>query len=116
MSTTAAVMGTGSWGTAFAAALADAGTSVTMWGRRADSVAQINARCHEGYLPGILLPAGLRASTDPPAALAGADLGALACPSVAPPRHLQGRNPPPTLCRPPRRWGPVPPRPPASRW
>ena len=36
---TATVMGTGSWGTAFAAALADAGTSVTMWGRRADSVA-----------------------------------------------------------------------------
>ena len=31
MSTTAAVMGTGSWGTAFAAALADAGTAVTMW-------------------------------------------------------------------------------------
>jgi glycerol-3-phosphate dehydrogenase (NAD(P)+) len=38
MSTTAAVMGTGSWGTAFAAALADAGTAVTMWGRRADIV------------------------------------------------------------------------------
>jgi hypothetical protein len=56
MSTTAAVMGTGSWGTAFAAALADAGTAVTMWGRRADSVAQINAGSNEDYLPGIPLP------------------------------------------------------------
>jgi two-component system chemotaxis sensor kinase CheA len=43
---TATVMGTGSWGTAFAAALADAGTSVTMWGRRADSVAQA---ARDGY-------------------------------------------------------------------
>ena len=31
----AAVFGTGSWGTAYAAVLADAGTPVTMWGRRA---------------------------------------------------------------------------------
>ena len=32
--TSAAVYGTGSWGTAFASVLADAGTNVTMWGRR----------------------------------------------------------------------------------
>jgi len=90
MSTTAAVMGTGSWGTAFAAALADAGTSVTMWGRRADSVAQINAGCNEDYLPGILLPEGIRASTDPQEALAGADIVVLAVPSQTLRANLSG--------------------------
>ena len=32
--TKATVMGSGSWGTAFAAVMADAGTDVTMWSRR----------------------------------------------------------------------------------
>ena len=32
--TRAGVFGTGSWGTAFALVLADAGTDVVMWGRR----------------------------------------------------------------------------------
>ena len=81
MSTTAAVMGTGSWGTAFAAALADAGTAVTMWGRRADSVAQINAGSNEDYLPGIPLPDGIRATIDPQEALTEADIVVLAVPS-----------------------------------
>ena len=40
--TTAAVFGTGSWGTAFAAVLADAGTDVRMWGRRSEVVDAIN--------------------------------------------------------------------------
>src|SRR5690606_21043860 len=33
--TTAAVLGTGGWGTTFAAVLADAGNAVTLWGRSA---------------------------------------------------------------------------------
>ena len=41
--TSAAVYGTGSWGTAYASVLADAGTSVTKWGRRQEVVDQINA-------------------------------------------------------------------------
>ena len=40
--TTAAVLGTGAWGTTFAQVLADAGVSVTMWGRNADTIAFIN--------------------------------------------------------------------------
>ena len=36
--TRASVFGTGSWGTAFALVLADAGTDVVMWGRRAGAV------------------------------------------------------------------------------
>ena len=40
--TRVAVFGTGSWGTAFAAVLADAGSQVRMWGRRAELVDEIN--------------------------------------------------------------------------
>jgi glycerol-3-phosphate dehydrogenase (NAD(P)+) len=79
--TRAAVMGTGSWGTAFAATLADAGTTVTMWGRRPDSVAQINAGCNTDYLPGIALPDGISATPDAGEALEGADIVVLAVPS-----------------------------------
>ena len=44
--TTAAVFGTGSWGTAYAMVLADAGTTVRMWGRRQEMVDQINSGCN----------------------------------------------------------------------
>ena len=37
-----AVMGSGSWGTAFAMILADAGGDVVMWSRDADLARQIN--------------------------------------------------------------------------
>ena len=77
----AAVMGTGSWGTAFAATLADAGTSVVMWGRRQDSVDQINAGCNADYLPDLQLPEGMSATTDPIKALEDADIVVLAVPS-----------------------------------
>ena len=79
--TRAAVYGTGSWGTAFATLLADAGADVTMWGRRAAVVDQINAGCNEAYLPDHRLPAGIRATTDPAAAAEGADHVVLAVPS-----------------------------------
>ena len=61
----AAVLGAGSWGTAFAKVLAEAGTDVTIWARRAE-VAQAIGERHENpdYLPGIALPASLRATTD----------------------------------------------------
>ncbi|MGL5819737.1 MAG: NAD(P)H-dependent glycerol-3-phosphate dehydrogenase [Phycicoccus sp.] len=79
--TRAAVYGTGSWGTAFAAVLADAGTPVTMWGRRPDVVEQVNAGVNEDYLPQLRLPATVRATGDPEEAGAGADLVVLAVPS-----------------------------------
>ncbi|WP_299441597.1 NAD(P)H-dependent glycerol-3-phosphate dehydrogenase [uncultured Phycicoccus sp.] len=77
----AAVYGTGSWGTAFAAVLADAGTPVTMWGRRAEVVDAINAGVNEEYLPELRLPDTVRATTDPAEAAAGADVVVLAVPS-----------------------------------
>jgi glycerol-3-phosphate dehydrogenase (NAD(P)+) len=79
--THAAVYGTGSWGTAFAAVLADAGTSVRMWGRRAEVVGQINAGTNEDYLPELRLPSTVTATTDPEEAAAGADIVVLAIPS-----------------------------------
>lgn len=79
--TSAAVYGTGSWGTAYASVLADAGTSVTMWGRRQEVVDQINAGTNEDYLPELRLPSNIRATSDPFEAAAGADIVVLAVPS-----------------------------------
>ncbi|MEU9604547.1 NAD(P)H-dependent glycerol-3-phosphate dehydrogenase [Streptomyces sp. NPDC048057] len=78
----AAVFGTGSWGTAYGMVLADAGCRVTLWGRRAELAEAVNTtRTNPDYLPGIELPAGLRATTDPAEALDGADFTVLAVPS-----------------------------------
>ena len=77
-----AVMGSGSWGTAFAMILADAGGDVVMWSRDADIVRQINDdHVNESYHPGIRLPAGLRATSDEREALDGAPLVVLAVPA-----------------------------------
>jgi glycerol-3-phosphate dehydrogenase (NAD(P)+) len=79
--TKVAVFGTGSWGTAFACILADAGSTVRMWGRRQDAVDQINAGVNTDYLPGVPLPRGITASSDPEEVTAGADIVVLAVPS-----------------------------------
>ena len=73
MSARAAVLGTGSWGTAFAATMADSGSTVVMWGRRQEVVDQVNAGSNTSYLPGIALPQGIRATVDPAEALDGED-------------------------------------------
>ncbi|MYR40484.1 NAD(P)H-dependent glycerol-3-phosphate dehydrogenase [Streptomyces sp. SID5910] len=74
-----AVYGAGSWGTAFSAVLADAGREVTLWGRRAELVDAINATGVNGdYLPGVQLPRGVRATTDPAEAAREADIAVLA--------------------------------------
>jgi glycerol-3-phosphate dehydrogenase (NAD(P)+) len=80
--TRAAVFGTGNWGTAFSLVLADAGTDTVLCGRRADVVEQIE-RDHQNpeYLPGIALPEAVRATTDPAAALEGADFLVLTIPA-----------------------------------
>jgi glycerol-3-phosphate dehydrogenase (NAD(P)+) len=78
----AAVLGTGAWGTTFAAVLADAGCDVAIWGRSAAVCAQItNEHRNEARLPGIDLPAGVWASTDAARVLADVDLVAIAIPS-----------------------------------
>ena len=93
--TRVAVLGSGSWGTAFAQVLADAGSEVTIWGRRAEVCASINDR-HENpdYLPGISLPESIRATHDPAGALDAAEVVVLAVPSQ-------------TLCDNLERWTPL---------
>jgi glycerol-3-phosphate dehydrogenase (NAD(P)+) len=78
----AAVLGAGSWGTAFAKVLVDAGNEVMLWARRPELAAQINEEHrNDGYLPGIDLPPALVATHDAAAATDGADLVAIAIPS-----------------------------------
>ncbi len=80
--TRVAVLGTGSWGTAFALVLADAGCEVTMWGRRSELTEQISLEHVNGdYLPDVVLPVSIRATTDPAEAMAAADVVVLAVPS-----------------------------------
>jgi glycerol-3-phosphate dehydrogenase (NAD(P)+) len=80
--TRVAVFGTGSWGTAFAAVLADAGSQVQMWGRRAELVDEINqSHVNSGYLPDLVLPGSISATTDPREAVNGVEIVVLAIPS-----------------------------------
>ncbi|HET7305865.1 MAG TPA: NAD(P)H-dependent glycerol-3-phosphate dehydrogenase [Segeticoccus sp.] len=80
--TRSAVFGTGSWGTAFATILADAGGQVRLWGRRPELVEQINAtRANPDYLPDLHLPDAVRATSDPAEALDRAEVLIIAVPS-----------------------------------
>ncbi|MGI5471082.1 NAD(P)H-dependent glycerol-3-phosphate dehydrogenase [Streptomyces sp. CA-132043] len=80
--TRCAVYGMGSWGTAFAMVLADAGCEVTLWGRRAELAEAVNTtRTNPDYLPGVELPQTVRATTDPAEAAEGAEFTVLAVPS-----------------------------------
>ncbi|TWD75425.1 glycerol-3-phosphate dehydrogenase (NAD(P)+) [Kribbella amoyensis] len=80
--TKVAVFGAGSWGTAFATVLANAGNQVSVWGRRESLCEAINSR-HENpdYLPGLRLPDAITATHDPAAAAEGAEAVVLAVPS-----------------------------------
>ena len=77
-----AVMGAGSWGTAFAKLCADAGRDVVLWARR-ESVAEsiVSRRRNPDYLPEAELPDTVSATSDAEAALDGADMVAIAVPS-----------------------------------
>ncbi len=80
--TRAAVLGSGSWGTAFGKVLADAGTDVVLWARRPELAQAVRER-HENpdYLPGIALPERMTATCDADEAVHGADFVVLAVPS-----------------------------------
>ncbi|MFX4285289.1 NAD(P)H-dependent glycerol-3-phosphate dehydrogenase [Janibacter sp. G349] len=76
-----AVFGAGSWGTAFASILADGGNDVRVWGRRPELVEQLNRGVNDDYLPGVQLPGGISASTDPAEVTEGAEIVILSVPS-----------------------------------
>jgi glycerol-3-phosphate dehydrogenase (NAD(P)+) len=77
-----AVMGSGSWGTAFAMILADAGNEVVMWGRDA-ALAETITTTHENprYHLGVALPDAVRATADAADALEGARVVVLSVPA-----------------------------------
>jgi glycerol-3-phosphate dehydrogenase (NAD(P)+) len=80
--TRAAVLGAGSWGTAFAQVLVDAGTDTVLWARRPEIAAAVNSiHRNPDYLPDVELSPALRATGDPAAALDQAELVVVAVPS-----------------------------------
>ena len=84
MALTIAVMGSGSWGTAFAQILADNSQShtVRIWGRNPDVISEINAfHINSKFHPGLMLPEKITATTNPAVALASADVVILAVPA-----------------------------------
>lgn len=83
-----AVLGAGSWGTAFAKIAADAArergdnTRVTLIGRDEQVMAECErTRENARYFPGMKLPDNMHFTADAPAALAGADIVVLALPA-----------------------------------
>ena len=76
------VLGAGSWGTAFAKVLGDAGRDVTVWARRESVAEEIrSAHANSSYLPGVRLPERITATADAAAALDGAEAVVLGVPS-----------------------------------
>jgi glycerol-3-phosphate dehydrogenase (NAD(P)+) len=84
MTISIAIAGAGAWGTALAVHLSRrADLAVTLWARDAAQASRIAARrVNEGYLPGIVLPEGLRVTSDL-ASLAAAELLVVATPVAA---------------------------------
>lgn len=77
-----AVLGAGSWGTAFSLVLAEAGNDVVLWARRqelSDDITRLGE--NPDYLPGYRLGPRIGATHDPEEALAGAAVVVLAVPS-----------------------------------
>jgi len=79
-----AVIGAGSWGTAFAGITAGNDVETILWARREQLADAISTR-HENtdYLPGIELPPSLRATHDLERALSGATVVVMGVPSHA---------------------------------
>lgn len=77
-----AVVGAGSWGTALAIHLARGGATVRLWARAAAVAEAISKRRRNPwYLSDLEIPPGVEATSDPAAALAGAEVIIVAVPS-----------------------------------
>ncbi|MCQ2391411.1 MAG: NAD(P)-dependent glycerol-3-phosphate dehydrogenase [Kiritimatiellae bacterium] len=77
-----AVIGDGGWGTATALLLSGYGHDVTVWGRSADYIAEIQAtHLNFRYLPGVAIPPAIHWTADRAEAVKGAEIVVLASPS-----------------------------------
>ena len=84
MSLRVAIMGSGSWGTAFAQIVADSERNhvVTLWGRNQESIDEINAHhTNSRFHPGFTLSERIIGTTDAQLALTNADVVVLAVPA-----------------------------------
>ena len=76
------MMGGGSWGTAFAVVLAEAGSLVTLWTRGEEMATGINQfHRNSRYHPDVDIPETIIATTDPQEALQSAEIVVLAVPA-----------------------------------
>ena len=76
------VLGSGSWGTALATALAVNGHEVRLWGRNAETMADIhNNRENVRYLPGVKLDESIQCFSDAEAALKDAEMAVYVVPA-----------------------------------
>ena len=81
-SSTIAVLGAGSWGTALAIQLARSGAAVKLWGRDTELVdAMVRDRVNERYLPDAPFPDTLQAEPDWDKAIADTDFILVSVPS-----------------------------------
>jgi glycerol-3-phosphate dehydrogenase (NAD(P)+) len=83
MNAQTAVLGAGAWGTAVAKVIADKGKEVVIWSRENETKEDINVR-HQNtrYLPDVVLPDLLQATTDIEEAANGREFLILAVPSL----------------------------------
>ena len=85
----AAIIGAGSWGTSFAVSLARAGLEVDLGCRTREQATELAAtRENAAYLPGVVLPDGVRVQRAADLELGGHDLVCLAVPARALPAVL----------------------------
>lgn len=78
------VLGAGSWGTALAIHMANAGSEVTLWGNEPEHMARLQQeRCNQQFLPDITFPESLNIQSDLAQALKSASWILLAIPSYA---------------------------------
>lgn len=78
------VVGAGGWGTALANVLAKKGNNVTLWARREEFCKELTkTRENVKYLPGVLIPANVKFTSDIEEAVEGAEIVTIVTPSVA---------------------------------
>ena len=83
MRSTVAVLGAGAWGTTVAKVIAEKGHDTAIWCYEKETASEINQRhTNERFLPGVALPAGLRALTSLDEAAADREFLILALPSL----------------------------------
>jgi glycerol-3-phosphate dehydrogenase (NAD(P)+) len=84
LATRIAVLGAGSWGMALAQLFSSAGKSVRLWEYQPDRATRLaRERRDDAFLPGLVLSADIRITSDLEAAVGDAELAALVVPSHA---------------------------------